>query len=216
MFFQNTAQMYKVFFNESLILLNPENKNLRSGNIVQNIDIEDSRSFVDFLLSLENQKHVEEPIFNCLVKKELIEELILSMNQIPAAGGIVRNERKQYLFIKRFGRWDLPKGMIEDGEGEEDAALREVEEECGIHGLEVVKQLPSTYHIYRSPYIAAPDNWVWKETSWFEMMYRGNETPVPQQEEDITEIRWFSSDQADEVYASTYGNIKLLLKNYWP
>jgi 8-oxo-dGTP pyrophosphatase MutT (NUDIX family) len=120
----------------------------------------------------------------------------------------------EFLFIRRLGRWDLPKGKIESGECVEDAAVREVEEECGIHGPKVVRKLPSTYHIYRSPYIPEPNNWVWKETAWFEMKYNGQEVPVPQQEEDISEIRWFSSEELSEVYASTYGNLKLLLQNY--
>ncbi|WP_170111269.1 NUDIX hydrolase [Mangrovibacterium marinum] len=207
--------MYKVFFNECLILLQPENKNLRSGNIEQVIDIERVSSFMALLESLDGAKCVEEPVFNCLIKSELIEAVISSMVQLPAAGGLVRNPAGEILFIKRFGRWDLPKGKIEKGERVEDAAVREVEEECGIRQLKLVKQLPSTFHIYRSPYLAGPDNWVWKETSWFEMRYDGGETLVPQTEEDITEVAWFAPDALAPVYASTYGNLKLLLGDYF-
>jgi len=32
----------------------------------------------------------------------------------------------------RFGRWTLPKGVVEEGETSEQAALREVEEETGV------------------------------------------------------------------------------------
>lgn len=206
--------MYKVFFNESLIHLNPENKNLLSGNIGQEVEIESVDGFLGFLERLQNQKYVEEPIFNCLMKSKLVGELIRSMNQILAAGGIVRNRAGELLFIKRFGRWDLPKGKIEIGEQEDDAAIREVEEECGITSLQILRKLPSTYHIYRSPYIPEPNNWVWKETSWFEMLYTGDSIPVPQLEEAITEIKWFSADQLAEVYNSTYGNLKRLLSDY--
>jgi len=214
MFYLNTRQMYKVFFNESLILLNPENKNLRSGNIVENIEIEDVSVFFDFLLGIDSRKYVEEPVFNCLAEKDLVENLILSMNRIPAAGGIVRNLSGKILFIKRFGRWDLPKGKVEADENLQDAAIREVEEECGISNLQILRKIPSTFHIYRSPFIPEPNNWVWKETSWFEMRYSGQDNGIPQLDEDITEIRWFAPEEIDEVYDSTYGNLRLLLQGY--
>jgi len=214
MFFQSSLQMYKVFFNECLILLDPENKNLLLGNIQECVEIQKVDDFFALLERLDKQKHVEQPVYKCLIEKDLVAELLGEMNQIPAAGGIVRNLRGDILFIRRFGKWDLPKGKIEKGETIAEAALREVEEECGIGNLQIDKQLLSTFHIYRSPYLSEPDNWVWKETFWFEMLYTGNETPKPQTEEDITEIRWFGEDRLGEVYPETYGNLKELLSNY--
>ncbi|MBK9671561.1 MAG: NUDIX domain-containing protein [Bacteroidetes bacterium] len=66
--------------------------------------------------------------------------------KIEAAGGIVKNKQGQLLFIFRHGKWDLPKGKIEKGENEQDAALREVEEECGIAELTLQKKLTTTFH----------------------------------------------------------------------
>ncbi|ULT24020.1 NUDIX domain-containing protein [Sphingobacterium sp. E70] len=51
---------------------------------------------------------------------------------IKAAGGLVKNGDGDYLFIYRLGKWDLPKGKVEDNEKMKEAAVREVEEECGI------------------------------------------------------------------------------------
>ena len=51
---------------------------------------------------------------------------------IEAAGGLVKNENGDYLFIYRNDKWDLPKGKIEKDEKTKVAAVREVEEECGI------------------------------------------------------------------------------------
>lgn len=51
---------------------------------------------------------------------------------IKAAGGLVKNGDGDYLFIYRLGKWDLPKGKVEDNEKMREAAVREVEEECGI------------------------------------------------------------------------------------
>ncbi len=47
--------------------------------------------------------------------------------------------------------WGLPKGHIEKGETAEQAALREISEECGvpIDSLTVVASLPSSEYVYR-------------------------------------------------------------------
>jgi len=214
MFFLSSQQMYKVFFNECLILLTLENNNLRLGNIEEFVEIQCIGDFIALLKRLDKQKHVEQPIFKCLIEKDLLAELLARLNQIPAAGGIVRNLTGEILFIRRLEKWDLPKGKIEDGETIAEAALREVEEECGISNLQIAKQLQSTFHIYRSPYLPESNNWVWKETYWFEMIYSGSEIPQPQIEEDITEIQWFPEERLDEVRQETYGNLKELLSTY--
>jgi len=59
---------------------------------------------------------------------------------IKAAGGLVKNGRGEYLFIHRLNRWDLPKGKVEPNEKMRKAAVREVEEECGIK-VDSVKDL---------------------------------------------------------------------------
>ena len=51
---------------------------------------------------------------------------------VPAAGGLLTDENGRLLCIHRIGHWDLPKGKLEAGEALEEAAAREVEEECGV------------------------------------------------------------------------------------
>jgi 8-oxo-dGTP pyrophosphatase MutT (NUDIX family) len=57
---------------------------------------------------------------------------------VRAAGGLVwrhgRGGEVQVALIHRpaYDDWSLPKGKLRDGEGEEEAALREVEEETGL------------------------------------------------------------------------------------
>jgi 8-oxo-dGTP pyrophosphatase MutT (NUDIX family) len=131
--------------------------------------------------------------------------------EIPASGGLVRNDSGLFLFIRRLGYWDLPKGKIEKKETPEKAAIREVGEECGLSGLKIINQLDSTFHIYRSPYLSYPDNLILKETKWFLMDYSGNEIPVPQTEENIEEARWFAKTDFDQVLISTYSSLRDLL-----
>ena len=51
---------------------------------------------------------------------------------VEAAGGIVWNPDGAILLIFRHGKWDLPKGKIEQNESIAEAAEREVAEECGM------------------------------------------------------------------------------------
>ncbi len=132
---------------------------------------------------------------------------------IKAAGGIVQ-QNGQYLFIFRRGKWDLPKGKIDKSETKRQAAIREVEEECGIKGLEIKRKLQNTWHIYQSGYADTKGEWVLKKTSWFEMKYRGNMQPIPQLEEDITEARWLASNEIGIVMGNTYPNLKELIYNF--
>ena len=214
MFNLNTPQMYKVFFNECLIRLTPKINNSRSGNIGNVVDIQNISRLFGLLKLIENRKHAEQPVLNCSIGVDLMAEVLSTMTQLPAAGGVVRNPAGGILFIRRFGRWDLPKGKIEPGESAERTAVREVEEECGIRGVSLLRKITSTYHIYRSPYLPDTNNWVWKETFWFEMQYTGHAEPIGQVEEDITAVRWFTADQLDEVFESTYGNLRDLLNDY--
>ena len=62
----------------------------------------------------------------------------MATSVVQAAGGVVRREthpdRLQVLLIHRprHDDWSLPKGKLDPGEGWEQAALREVEEETGL------------------------------------------------------------------------------------
>ena len=122
---------------------------------------------------------------------------------IPAAGGLVRNEAGEWLFIERFGMWDLPKGKLHRGEVPAKCAVREVSEETGIRNLSVVKELPRSYHIYPNR-----TNFILKETRWFSMMAKGDEKPVPQAEEDITRAEWLKPKAAKEALAGSYRSLR--------
>ena len=67
---------------------------------------------------------------------------------VKAAGGVVSNPQGKLLTIFRNQRYDLPKGKVEPGETLAEAALRETNEETGLHDLQLGPLILKTYHIY--------------------------------------------------------------------
>ncbi|HXB40082.1 MAG TPA: NUDIX domain-containing protein [Bacteroidia bacterium] len=124
---------------------------------------------------------------------------------IEAGGGLIKNNKNQFLFIYRNNKWDLPKGKLGKKEKPDIAAVRECEEECGLKQLTLKGFLMFTYHIY--PY---KGQWALKKTWWYNM--ESNETNlVPQLEENITKVEWKGKEDMPKVLKNTYSNIKDIL-----
>ncbi len=133
-------------------------------------------------------------------------------NVLGAAGGVVRNDKDEILFIRRLGKWDLPKGKIEKGEDREEAAVREVAEETGLEEVILEPFLNTTFHTY----MERNGKKTLKKTFWYKMLYVGNEKPIPQIEEGILEVSWKNKEQImKEVMPMTFKNIKLILNDFW-
>ena len=126
---------------------------------------------------------------------------------INAAGGVVQNEKGQYLLILRNGMWDLPKGKQEEGEDIALTALREVEEECGIGGLEQKELICITHHTYRMN-----GNFMLKHTWWYRMLHRGEANLVPQTEEGIEQVKWVNREELAEYTKNTYPSIREVIE----
>jgi ADP-ribose pyrophosphatase YjhB (NUDIX family) len=198
--------MYKVFVNEKKLLLSKQPENLEKMLGYENVT-----SLEIALDLLENTSVKELNVFG-----ENIDEIWTEFQNlfriIEAAGGIVNNTDGNILFIKRLGKWDLPKGKMEKGESREESAVREIEEETGLKDVELVRFINTTYHIY----IERNGDKVLKCTHWFEMNFKGEDTSKPQIEEGITEVAWKNTSQIEEeVFPSTFKNIKLIIKEFW-
>lgn len=126
-----------------------------------------------------------------------------------AAGGIVKRKNK-YLFIKRNGLWDLPKGKMDEGETPEITARREIEEECGIVAPVVKDLILITYHTFS--FRGRP---TLKKTYWYELTYDGPKEVSPQLEEGITKVSWKKSDKLDKALANTYNSIRDVVHTYF-
>jgi len=134
--------MYKVFVNDNPIIftdsvLDIKNKNSYHYDLI-NIN--------EIIHRLKYRKATQVILFSDNLDK-MWQDFTQKVKPIYAAGGLVSNSHADYLLIYRLNRWDLPKGHLEAGENAAHAAIREVEEECGVQNLEISHKLIDTYHI---------------------------------------------------------------------
>jgi 8-oxo-dGTP pyrophosphatase MutT (NUDIX family) len=137
------------------------------------------------------------------LKKAFWKKFIL----IKAGGGLVRNEKGEILFIFRRGKWDLPKGKLDDGETLEQCAVREVAEETGLRDIHLDGALLVTWHTYDES-----GKHFLKETHWFSMTTRGDQSLTPQAEEQITELKWVGAAGLDAIMKETFPSIVDVIK----
>jgi 8-oxo-dGTP pyrophosphatase MutT (NUDIX family) len=139
--------------------------------------------------------------------KKITKKLIF----VPAAGGVVKNEKGEYLFIFRNKHLDLPKGHQEEGEELEVTAVREVEEETGLQDITLGEKLGVTYHTYKRE-----GKRELKVTHWYSMQSNSEEKLIPQQEEGIEKVEWLSEEYISEhkknIYPSLYHFLKKVMK----
>ena len=132
------------------------------------------------------------------------------LTEVEAAGGVVALGDK-ILAMRRNGRWDLPKGHLEEGESIEQCAAREVAEECGLEleKIKVTAKIVATRHFY---YFPRTERWELKTTHWYAMSYDGAADTAPQTEEGITEVRWMNGEARTEALNNTYETIKEVVR----
>lgn len=198
--------MYTIFIND--FTLHVTSNAPAQGNMLE--VKEDSRLWLDKHWDSITTKTSHDHLYVvCGDVEEMWKHIKMRYKRIEAAGGMVRNSHGEVLFIHRLGKWDLPKGKLEEGEDIRECALREVEEECSLHGHVIVEELPATYHTY-----VLKDTPILKKTYWYLMRVDGRPVLAPQTEEDITETVWLKEADWAKVEANTYPSIKSLLESY--
>jgi len=194
--------MYKVFINNKCIFL-LENRDVLNGREGKTHQFYSESAFFATIDEFEKDKLSE----NLFVIGDP-DELLSLFPKIEAAGGLVKKEGNQLLFIYRYGKWDLPKGKMEAGERPPETAIREVMEETGVSGLEITKELSPTFHTYR-----LDGKRVIKKTSWYEMTFKDDSKILPQKIEDITIVKWLNIKDIPWAMRNSYSSIIELLTN---
>ncbi|WP_053970163.1 NUDIX hydrolase [Mangrovimonas sp. ST2L15] len=193
--------MYKVFVNDKPIVLTTK--------------VEKETDFKNYLLNSVNVNKVIRELNKTSLKEvrlihknkdKLLKKFLKKLPNVIAGGGKVYNESGEVLFIYRNDKWDLPKGKAEKKESIEETATREVEEETGVLGLEIIKPLQITYHIFKRN----GRNRI-KVTHWFEMKTSYTGHLNPQENEGITKVSWLSEQEAEKAMENSYANIRALV-----
>jgi len=187
-------KMYRTYINETLLII-AENMPEGIGSY-QQIEISNF-NFKTFYRQVKSMLAAV-PVIVAKDPKKAFRKIRSSFGVIHAAGGVVKNENNEYLFIFRKGKWDLPKGKLDEGERTKKAAVREVEEECGIEVSNLGDRLIKTWHVYEEK-----GQIVFKKTSWYHMKAKNQEL-IPQLEEDITDARWISPGDFHMVKENTF------------
>jgi|SRR5688572_3128499 len=128
--------------------------------------------------------------------------------RVQAAGGVVKNEADEVLFIFRKGKWDLPKGKNDENETAKECAVREVREETGLVKVTAGKKVTTTYHTYQEF-----GKHILKETEWFDMKATSEQKLTPQRDEEIQKIEWVSKPDIPDKIKKSYPLIADVLIN---
>jgi 8-oxo-dGTP pyrophosphatase MutT (NUDIX family) len=196
--------------NQYLILTDDRQLMLQDDLIQLNIEVNEHKTFSiqSFLFTLQSTSCLHGVIFSTdfnLLEEKLRNEFTF----ITAAGGLVLNENNDSLLIFRRGKWDLPKGKLDEGETVDACALREVEEETGIKDTIIERFLTNTYHFYTENNVS-----ICKETYWYLMHSPGVQNLVPQIEEQITAIKWSEVAFVEQILPDTFPMIKDVYQSY--
>lgn len=127
------------------------------------------------------------------------------MRKEISAGGVVfkRNHGVKILLIKdSFGRWGLPKGIIEKNETSEEAALREISEEVGLKDLDIKEKLGEVKYFYK-----LKGETIFKIVIFFLIESKSEKTKISWE---IKDAKWFSPEEAIKTieYKNTKGIVK--------
>jgi 8-oxo-dGTP diphosphatase len=111
---------------------------------------------------------------------------------VRAAGGLVLRSGSVLLVHRpKYDDWTFPKGKCEDGESDEDCALREVREETGLR-CELVEEAGSTEYVDSK---GRPKRVRW----WVMQPIGGTFTPT----DEVDDIQW--ARPADAAQLLSYG-----------
>lgn len=125
-----------------------------------------------------------------------------------SAGGVVVRfaEPEWNVLVIRdpYGNWGLPKGHIEGAETEEEAAVREVEEETGLASDALGPLVERIDWFFRKKDVVV------HKFCAFYLMRSDQGEPVPQAAEGITECDWATFDEA--VSRIAYDNTRSVVR----
>ena len=117
------------------------------------------------------------------------------MREEVSAGGVVLFGNTILLLRKFNGDWVLPKGKVEEGENNQEAALREVSEETGVKA-DILKYLDENRAVHKTVF-------------WYLMQAKNMDT-IPQKEEGFIDAKFIHLDRVVDL--ARYDDEKEIIK----
>lgn len=196
---------YRIYFDDRPFLIVPRSVNppINGALTIQYQNKQDLKKTIEEL----DENRTKAIIIEADDTAEAFQDFKKRFVFIQAGGGLVKNEKDEYLFIFRRGKWDLPKGKLDAGETIRACALREVKEETGLVNVILKHHLVDTWHVYHER-----GKFILKESVWFNMDCSGKQKLIPQTEEDIYDIKWLKKEDWPKVYDNVFPSIKDVLK----
>ncbi|HVG42638.1 MAG TPA: NUDIX domain-containing protein [Chitinophagaceae bacterium] len=204
--------MYKkIYFNEKALYITT-NLDAELSDLDKKESTEIWKSFEESTVDEVIKTLKKEKVQTGIIVHEDIDEVLETFENkvlfIQAAGGLIYIE-KEILLIYRRGKWDLPKGKLDENENLYDAAIREVAEETGITDIVIEEKIGSTYHTYYQG-----NDFILKESHWYLMKAHSKEELKPQFDEDIEICEWVPIDKLSTYLQNTHPSIKDVIQEY--
>jgi len=198
--------LQKVYYSDKPLILTTDREQYINDNpAAANYGFFEGASLRNYNQALQ---HLERPGINGVIIEDasgdaLLDQLHAMYRTIDAGGGVTYNEEGAILMIYRRGKWDLPKGKLDDGERIDECAVREVSEETGLQNIALGEKICDTYHIY-----GQGGEQLLKHTAWYRMTGSSAQKLKPQKEENIIEARWVKEADIAPLAARSYEAIR--------
>jgi len=201
--------MYKIYINENALLIGDKDeiRNLNQEGVKVIPFFMNKKGLLNYVDKLEKSPDGITIALSSDQPEEIFKLFKSLYRIVNAAGGVVRNENGEVLFIERLDFWDLPKGKLDPGEKWRAAAIREVREETG-QKCKIDRKIANTWHTYED----RKGRRVLKKTKWYTMTSRNPGQVVVQAEEQITGYKWMTMDSYEQIKGHKYRSIDDLVR----